>query len=156
MSERYNEFVQNMNDILTGEQGASIREIAKAAIDEVDKLMNRLDLAVCHMGGDECPDCHQDSVVSGCSGSCCVLCDWEHDLNGGFADTQMTINFENHCFWHSDCTSGKHSSPMKELFIDGEKKHTLMECCGCGATGFYPHGKSGSVIVNRETDDSQS
>ena len=62
----------------------------------------------------------------------------------------MIINFTDHCFWHSDCKSGKHSSPMKETTVDSENNRTLMECCGCGAKGFYPHGRSGRIIVDQE------
>ncbi len=59
----------------------------------------------------------------------------------------MRVNFdENHCFWHSDCLIGRHSSPMKEIEDKGDK--TLMECCGCGEKGFYPHGRKGVIEIN--------
>ncbi|KKN66515.1 hypothetical protein LCGC14_0470490 [marine sediment metagenome] len=45
--------------------------------DKVAELKLRLDLAVGHLNGDTCPECkNMNSVVTGCNGSCCVLCDY--------------------------------------------------------------------------------
>jgi len=44
--------------------------------EEVTELSNRLDLAAAHLAGEECPECYKQTVVQGCSGKCCILCDW--------------------------------------------------------------------------------
>lgn len=51
-----------------------VREEATAIIQDLE---DRLELAVSHLHGDKCPACGEESVVNGCSGGCCVLCDWE-------------------------------------------------------------------------------
>ena len=67
----------------------------------------------------------------------------------------MIINFnEQHTFWHSDCEGNEGRSPMKEAREDED--HTLLECCKCGAKGFYPHGMVGKISVEAQPQEQTS
>ena len=63
----------------------------------------------------------------------------------------MIINFvkETHTLWHSDCDA-EHAPPMQE--ISAEEKRTLLECTNCGAQGFYPHGRSGKINADQQSE----
>jgi len=67
----------------------------------------------------------------------------------------MIINFnELHTFWHSDCEGNQGRAAMREVKEDDGC--TLLECCVCGAKGFYPHGKSGFISVEAQPQESGS
>ena len=59
--------------------------VVKEATEIIGDLENRLGLAVDHLNGKECPACGELSVVTGCSGDACVLCEYVHDIDGGAA-----------------------------------------------------------------------